>query len=78
MNKKRRQEIESIISELGDLRDRLEAVKDEEQEAFDNLGDNLQQSERGQQMEQNADGLDSCWSDLDSVIDNLQEVLDDC
>ena len=51
-------------------------MKDEEQEAFDNMPESLQSSERGEQIEQNADDLENAWDALDGVITDLQDILD--
>ena len=37
MNKKRKEELDDIISGMQGLRDRLQDVADDEQEAFDNM-----------------------------------------
>lgn len=51
-------------------------MRDEEQEAFDNLSDGLKQSERGQQSERAADALDSACSSLDDIENNLNEAME--
>ena len=48
----------------------------EEQEAFDNMPESLQDSERGQTMYENIDNLESATSDLEDVIMNLQEIIE--
>ena len=53
----------------------LEEIRDEEQEAFDNMPGSLQYSERGEQTGQNADDLNSVVSDFESVIDALNDVI---
>lgn len=69
MNKARRAtiaEAAELISQARDLaekaRDLLGDVHDEEQEAFDNLPESLQQGDRGQAMEQ-AFGQIAEWMD---------------
>ena len=52
MNKARRKEIARAIELMDEAREILEAVKDEEQEAFDNMPESLQCSERGEAMEE--------------------------
>lgn len=48
MNKARRKEIAAIVAELEGLKDRLETIASDEREAFDNMPESLQESERGQ------------------------------
>lgn len=54
--------------------DVLEEVRDEEQEAFDNLPEGLQYSERGEMMEEAIDSLDEVVDYLDDVIPSLEDV----
>ena len=75
MNKNRRKEIESIIEELENLGSRIEAVKEEEDSAFDNMPESLQYSEKGELMEQNVEDLDEAFNSLSEVVEKLQEIL---
>lgn len=76
MNKLGRKQIEAIISKLEDLRDEIEALKDEEQEKYDNLPESLQDSERGETFTDNVDNMETAYDDIDDAISNLQEILD--
>jgi len=51
MNNARRKAIKKIAEQLDILKSEFEALKDEEQEAFDNMPESLQSSERGEHME---------------------------
>ena len=64
MNRARREKLkalaeqaETVSSVLSDLRDLIEEVADEELNAFDNLPESLQYSERGHAMEEYAGRL---------------------
>ena len=88
MNKERRTRLEKLIEKLeeikdsiNDIRDEIECVKDEEQEAYDNMPESIQQSDRGCNMEENIDDLDSAYDidiedSVDEIIDYLQGVID--
>ena len=76
MNKRRRTELNSIIEILEDANSRLETVKDEEQEAHDNLPEGIQYSERGEQMEQYVDSMDEAYDSIQEAIDTLTEIAD--
>ncbi len=54
-------------------KDIIECCKDDEQEALDNLPDNLQSSERAEQMENYVYAMESVIDDLDNTIDNLTD-----
>ena len=43
MNKDRRERIQNIIDQLTDLETEIEKIQDEEQEAYDNLPESLQE-----------------------------------
>ena len=76
MNKPRRKEIEKIIEELEGLKERIESVGNEEQEAYDNLPERIQYSEKGEAMENAASELDGVAGDIEDLIDRLQEIVD--
>lgn len=73
MNNARRKQIQAVLNELADLRSRVEELQGEEQDAFDNMPEGLQQSERGQASEQAADALDTALS----AFDEVESALDD-
>ena len=76
MNKARRKAIEEIIAQLDEQKEAIEAVQEEEQEAYDNLPESIQYTERGEAISENADDLEQAASDLDDVISNLQDIID--
>lgn len=76
MNAERRKILADIIASFDSHRDRLEEVRDIEQEAFDNLPENLQQAEKGETMENAVQILDEQVQMIDDIIANLQELID--
>lgn len=74
MNKARRKEIARAIELIEAARDILESVKDDEQEAFDNMPESLQASERGEAMEGYIYTLEEAVEALDT--DELQEIVE--
>lgn len=85
MNKIRRKELASIVAKLEaldalrlEIKDELEAVMDEEQEALDNLPESLQESERGEQMQEYLDAMESALCDLEEIdIESISDQLRD-
>lgn len=85
MNKKRRNElaklalklemIESILEKekLEEIIFDLEGVKDEEEEAFDNMPENLQGSCRGSESEDAIDNIDNAIEMLEDALDEEDE-----
>lgn len=74
MNNIRRKAIQEIMDKLEDLKSDIESLKDEEQEAFDNLPEGIQASERGEAMESAVYNLDEAYESIESVIESLEEA----
>lgn len=86
MNTKRRNAIESVINELiekfeeikAEAIDQLSEIRDEEQEAYDNLPESLQESERGENMQNCIDALEYFMSDLENMeIEGTDDLLEE-
>ena len=74
MNRIRRKSLRTILGQMDELSTVLETVKEAlqdvlnvEQEAYDNLPEGLQESDRGQQMQEYIDALEG-------VVDSLGEL----
>ena len=74
MNKVRRKELARVVDLLDQARDLLETIRDEEQEAFDNLPESIQYSERGETMENYIGTMDEILDYLGTG--ELQEIVD--
>ena len=75
MNKARRKELEKINSELEKLKERIDLIAEEEQEARDNLPDSLQDSEKAEIMDENVTDLENASSNIQDVIDEILGVI---
>lgn len=67
MNKQRRKELEKVQGAISDIISDLECIRDEEQEAFDNLPESLQYSEKGEYMEETIGMIEDVINDLESI-----------
>lgn len=74
MNKERRKKIKAAISLVEQARKILETVIEEEQSAFDNLPENIQYSERGEQMEEYISTLEAFIDSIDT--DELVQITE--
>ena len=74
MNAARRKQIMKAIGMVADARAILEEVKDDEQEAFDNLPESFQYGERGDQMQDFIDALEEAVSSLEDV-EGLEDTV---
>ena len=81
MNALRRKQIFVVlkkVEELDDLRleiaDLISDILSDEHDAYDNLPESLQESERGQAMEDAIDNLESAQEEIDEL--DLQDLID--
>ena len=71
MNNARRKEIEKITADLEAIKERIEALQEEEQDAFDNLPESIQYGERGDKMQSAIDNLEYAPDNIQDCLDNL-------
>lgn len=74
MNNTRRKALERIQDQLDCLKCELEDLKDEEQEALENIPESLQGSERYEIAEAASYALDNAVSNLEEVLSNIWEA----
>lgn len=74
MNKNRKMRLQKAISEFAHAKDEIEAILNEEQEAFDNLPESLQESERGDEMQEYIDHLTEAMDALNEAENELDCV----
>lgn len=75
MNKERRKRIEEIQDKILGLQADLQWIKEEEEEAYDNLPDGIRDGERGDAMQDAIDAMENADSSLQDAYDNLSDVL---
>ncbi len=75
MNNKRRDVLDEIKTIVEEAREKLEAVKDEEQNCFDNMPESLQSSERGQISEAAIEALDDAITSVDEALEKIVEAI---
>ena len=83
MNAKRRRELRKAITLLNDAQANLESAKEiiadcqeEEQECYDCLPEGIQDSDRGEEIQENADALESIADEVESLYDSVQEQIE--
>jgi hypothetical protein len=74
MNKARRNRLHAAMRQITSLYELLDQLKDEEQEAYDNLPDSIQEGERGGIMEDAMNSIDDSMGYLEEAKDSLEEV----
>lgn len=76
MNNARRKKLNTILEQLVEIHAALEEVKDEEQDYFDNIPENLRNSERYEKAENAVAALDDALSMFDEIADNIETALE--
>ena len=77
MNNDRRKAIQKVIDELEEMKVTIEDLRDEEQqEAFDNMPESLQDSERGQASQQAYDNLESSINYFEELVGYLESAVE--
>jgi hypothetical protein len=88
VNKDRRKALSDLVDRIGlmsgmrdDIVSELEALKDEEQEYFDNMPESLQGGDKGQLAEQSISSMDDAINELDGMqfddaISNIESACE--
>lgn len=76
MNKERRKELDKAIKLLEEAQLVIDGVRCDEADAYDSLPEGIQDSEKGERLLDNVDALDSCYDDIQSVIDDISDVIE--
>lgn len=74
MNNERRTRILKIVSQLEEINSEIQDILSEEQEAFDNMPEGLQSSERGDTAQNAISNLES--ASLDDIISSLESAAE--
>lgn len=72
MNAERRSRIDKLIADLIALQSEAEAIRDDEQDAYDAMPEGIQDSERGQKALEAIYNLDESCDAFDTMIDALK------
>ena len=75
MNQQRRTKLKKARGLVSEAKEIVESVRDEEQEAYDNLPESIMDSERGERMEEAIDLLDSAVSNLESAEEDIGSAI---
>lgn len=76
MNKERRADLQSIYDQMGRLRDKLDAIREDEETARANMeGTNLEYTDNYLSAEQAVGFLDDAVEGLDDVLSNIEDAI---
>ena len=74
MNRQRRKELARAMELIGEARSIIENCCEEEQDAFDNMPEGIQASERGEQMEEYISTMEDVISNIEDAESGLEEI----
>lgn len=74
MNKDRRKKILDIVEKANQIKTELEAINDEEQNVYDSMPENLQNSMRGEDSENAIDCMTEAGERITEFIEALEEI----
>jgi hypothetical protein len=72
VNAKRRKDIQGIEQKLGEIKEQLESLRDEEQEYYDNMPEAFQYGEKGEKAEAAIEALDDAMNSLEEIDGYLE------
>lgn len=75
MNKNRRDRLAKLSDQISDIMEKLEELRDEELEAFENLPESLNSSERGETMQTAIDAMDDALSSLENADSRILDAM---
>lgn len=67
-------ELKSIQSQVETIIEELEEVRNDEESAYDSLPYGIQESERGETMQENIEELDEQLSAIEELTSNIEEI----
>ena len=76
MNEQRRRELRSVIHDLSVLSEQLNHEAGGEDEAYDNMPESLQDTEKAQTLKDNAETLYRLENVIDGVIEEIDKIID--
>jgi hypothetical protein len=75
MNKQRRGILLSILDRIEAIKADLESTRDDEQEFFDNMPENLRDSQKGQDAEDAIASMEEALSSLDDAFAAIETAI---
>jgi formiminotetrahydrofolate cyclodeaminase len=75
MNKLRRKAINKLYEQLEEIREAITEIAEEEEEAFNNIPESLEGTERYEAAEAANDNLQSALDSFDELMDYLLEAI---
>jgi flagellar biosynthesis chaperone FliJ len=75
MNKNRRQQLRKWLEDIEAIKNELENICSDEEEYFENMPENLQNSIRGTDSEEAIERMNEAVDSLDEAISAVEEII---
>jgi len=76
MNKDRRERLTKLVlQKLEDARGDLQAILEEEQDAYDNLPESFQNGEKGIVMQEGIDDMATVIDEIDGAVISVEDIV---
>lgn len=76
MNNTRRAQLRKAIELMNEAQGIIEEMLQEEQEAYDNMPEGLQESERGEAMSDNIYEMEETYDSLGDLVNTIEDIVD--
>ena len=70
-------EMDTLLAKIEDLKTDLESIQEDEQDKYDNMPEQLQDTDNGCRMYEGIEQLEDLVSRLDSLVSELEDVSND-
>ena len=74
MNEARRKLLVKVENLLAEAKSLVEQVRDEEQEAYDNMPENMQSGEKGSALESNVENLGDALDAIEGALEGISSA----
>lgn len=75
MNRHQRKEIKKLLEQLEEIKEQINMNLQEEQDKYDNMPENLQMSEKAENMQEVISNLEDAKCSLEDVISSIENVI---
>jgi hypothetical protein len=76
LNKDDRKFLRNIYDRLTIIRDEIEALKESEENKYENMPESLRESSRGEDLQSGIDSLTDAYDYIESAVSSLDEVVE--
>lgn len=75
MNNRRRDRLKSVLTSLENAQNTIEAVTDQEEDALDNIPENLMDSEMYDKIDEAVENLNAAREKLQETIESIERAM---